>query len=348
MKVADFGLLKEIHDRTCSAMGGMTPVYAAPELFDGRPSAASDQYSLAIVYQEMLTGALPFESETLRQAGLDEARRLAREAGHRGAMYPWQSGSDGREESQVLHLNPRSGRWIPDHTFLQRHVNAAIAHNVWQYFQVTRDLEFLSFFGAEMFLEIARFWASFATWNERLGRYEILGVVGPDEFHTADPDSGRPGLDNHAYTNVMAAWVLSQAPLPPRFSIVLAAAAVIAVPTGLILLQPDFGTAMLVAASGVFALYLAGLSWGWFIAAGVGAASAAGLALVLVAGACDAEMQDAIWARKLGVAFSFAMPDSWDAANRELLALGVAAAAGLAIAWLPTVALADPTSARPT
>jgi len=43
--------------------------------------------------------------------------------------------------------------------------------------------------------------------------------------------------------------------------------------------------------------------------------------LVLVAGACDAEMQDAIWARKLGVAFSFAMPDSWDTANRELLAL---------------------------
>ena len=78
---------------------------------------------------------------------------------------------------------------------------------------------------------------------------------------------------------MMAAWVLSQAPLPPRFAIVVAAAAVIAVPTGMILLQPDFGTAMLVAASGVFALYLAGLSWGWFVAAGVGAAGAAGLAL---------------------------------------------------------------------
>ena len=56
MKVADFGLVKDIQDRTCSMMGGMTPVYAAPELFDGRPTAASDQYSLAIVYQEMLTG----------------------------------------------------------------------------------------------------------------------------------------------------------------------------------------------------------------------------------------------------------------------------------------------------
>jgi alpha,alpha-trehalase len=146
-----------------------------------------------------------------RHRRLPAAREAATAAGYRGAMYPWQSGSSGREESQLLHLNPRSGRWVPDHTWLQRHVNSAIAHNVWQYYQVTRDLEFLAYYGAEMFLEIARFWGGFATWNETLGRYEILGVVGPDEFHTTDPDSGRPGLDNHAYTSVMAAWVLARA-----------------------------------------------------------------------------------------------------------------------------------------
>jgi len=142
---------------------------------------------------------------------LDAAREAARAAGYRGAMYPWQSGSSGREESQVVHLNPRSGRWIPDHTHLQRHVNAAIAWNIWQYWQVTHDREFLAYFGAEMFLEIARFWGSYATFNERRGRYEILGVVGPDEFHTGDPESGSPGLDNHAYTSAMAAWVLARA-----------------------------------------------------------------------------------------------------------------------------------------
>jgi len=146
-----------------------------------------------------------------RYRRLGEARESARAAGYRGAMYPWQSAASGREESQQLHLNPASGRWLPDRTFLQRHVNAAIAYNIWQYWQVTRDLEFLSFHGAEMFLEIARFWASFATYNDRLGRYEILGVVGPDEFHTTDPATGRAGLDNHAYTTVMAAWVLSRA-----------------------------------------------------------------------------------------------------------------------------------------
>lgn len=146
-----------------------------------------------------------------RYRRLDAARANARAAGFRGAMYPWQSGSDGREESQRLHLNPVSGRWIPDHTFLQRHVNAAIAYNIWLYYEATRDLEFLSFFGAEMFLEIARFWASVATYNAGLDRYEIRGVVGPDEFHTGYPGADSAGLDNHSYTNIMAVWVLCRA-----------------------------------------------------------------------------------------------------------------------------------------
>jgi alpha,alpha-trehalase len=146
-----------------------------------------------------------------RYRRLSEARAAARAAGHRGAMYPWQSGSNGREESQEVHLNPESGNWIPDHSRLQRHVNAAIAWNVWQYYQVTCDTEFLSFYGAEMIVEIARFWASLASWNEELGRYEILGVMGPDEYHDAYPDSDQPGLNNNAFTNVLAVWTLMSA-----------------------------------------------------------------------------------------------------------------------------------------
>ena len=103
-------------------------------------------------------------------------------------MYPWQSASSGREETQELHLNPESGRWLPDASHLQRHVNAAVALNVWQYFQATDDLEFLRFHGAEMLLEIARFWASVAIYNRSLDRYEIIGVVGPDEYHEGYPD----------------------------------------------------------------------------------------------------------------------------------------------------------------
>jgi alpha,alpha-trehalase len=139
---------------------------------------------------------------------LGEARWAAREAGFDGAMFPWQSGSGGREESQTLHLNPRSGRWLPDNSRLQRHINLAIAYNTWQYFQVSDDVDFLRFRGAPMLVEIARFWASLATYDRARDRYEIRGVMGPDEYHDGYPDRDEPGLNNNAYTNVMVVWLL--------------------------------------------------------------------------------------------------------------------------------------------
>jgi alpha,alpha-trehalase len=142
---------------------------------------------------------------------LPEARWAAREAGYSGAMYPWQSGSDGREESQVVHLNPRSGRWLIDASRLQRHINSAIAYNIWGYYQTTGDTDFLATYGAEVLLEIARFWARIATHDRSSDRYDILRVMGPDEYHDAYPDAAEPGLDNNAYTNVMAVWVLRRA-----------------------------------------------------------------------------------------------------------------------------------------
>lgn len=143
-----------------------------------------------------------------RYRRLPRARQAARAEGYRGALFPWQSGSSGREESQRLHLNPRSGRWLPDVTWRQRHINAAIAYNIWQYYQATEDSEFMYYYGAELLLELARFWASLATWSERWQRYEIKGVMGPDEYHTGYPDRSEPGLDNNTYTNLMAVWVL--------------------------------------------------------------------------------------------------------------------------------------------
>ena len=143
-----------------------------------------------------------------RYRRLPEARWAARQSGYEGAMYPWQSGSDGREETQIMHLNPRSRRWLPDNSHLQRHINIAVAYNVWHYYQVTGDVSFLSFYGAEMLIEIARFWSSIAQYNRSLDRYEIRRVMGPDEFHDAYPDAAEPGIDNNAYTNIMAVWVL--------------------------------------------------------------------------------------------------------------------------------------------
>ncbi|HOD36641.1 MAG TPA: glycosyl hydrolase family 65 protein [Syntrophales bacterium] len=146
-----------------------------------------------------------------RYRRLNRARINAVEQGLKGALYPWQSGSNGREETQTLHLNPRSGRWLADATHLQRHVNAAIAYNIWHYFETTGDLQFLSTYGAEMVLEIARMFASLTTFNRETNRYEIHGVMGPDEYQDRYFGSDNPGLRNNAYTNVMASWVFKTA-----------------------------------------------------------------------------------------------------------------------------------------
>jgi trehalose-phosphatase len=142
-----------------------------------------------------------------RYRRIGEARAAAAAAGYRGAMFPWQSGSDGQDETPRVHLNPLSGRWDPDLSHNQRHVNAAIFYNVWQYYQATHDVDFLRDHGAEMMLEIARFWSSLAHFNPQRERWEIHGVMGPDEFHEKYPGATEGGLRNNAYTNVMVAWI---------------------------------------------------------------------------------------------------------------------------------------------
>jgi trehalose/maltose hydrolase-like predicted phosphorylase len=142
---------------------------------------------------------------------IGEARAAAREAGFHGAMYPWQSGSDGEEQTQVVHLNPISGHWEPDLSRNQRHVSAAVFYTVWHFVQATHDVEFLRDCAAEMMLEIARFWASIAHFNPERDRWEIHGVMGPDEFHEKYPGAAQGGLRNNAYTNVMAAWICETA-----------------------------------------------------------------------------------------------------------------------------------------
>ena len=59
---------------------------------------------------------------------------------------------------------------------------------------------------AEMALEIARCLDSLTSFNAGTERYEMKGVMGPDEYHDGYPDVDEPGLNNNAYTNVMAAW----------------------------------------------------------------------------------------------------------------------------------------------
>jgi rod shape determining protein RodA len=71
------------------------------------------------------------------------------------------------------------------------------------------------------------------------------------------------------------AWFLADRTLPPRFVYVLGALVLLGVPALLILQQPDLGTALLIAASGLFVLFMAGIGWRYIVGAVVLAVAAA-------------------------------------------------------------------------
>ena len=71
------------------------------------------------------------------------------------------------------------------------------------------------------------------------------------------------------------AWYLADRILPPRLIFVAVSLALVGLPALLILQQPDLGTALLIAASGLFVLFLAGIGWSYIVGAvGLAAASA--------------------------------------------------------------------------
>lgn len=164
-------------------------------------------YPMLTMRQPALTRALLL----YRYRRLDEARHMAQTEGLRGARFPWQSGSDGREETPSQLFNPINGEWMPDNSHHQYHVGLDTAYSVWQYYQVTGDQAFLTDVGAELLIEVARMFASKATYDPETDRYSIAGVMGPDEFHDGYPDAPGEGLRDNAYTNVLASWVLSRA-----------------------------------------------------------------------------------------------------------------------------------------
>ena len=130
---------------------------------------------------------------------LPAARERARAMGYRGALYAWESTDTGTDVTPPFVYNS-AGERLEILTGLQEHhISADVAYAIWQYWRATRDEAFFSNAGAEMMLEIARFWASRAERGED-GRYHILKVIGPDEFHEH--------ADDNAFTNLMAQWVL--------------------------------------------------------------------------------------------------------------------------------------------
>ncbi|WP_211660750.1 glycosyl hydrolase family 65 protein [Modestobacter muralis] len=161
-----------------------------------------------------ITTHLPEVSRALldyRWRRLPAARQAAAHAGLSGALFPWQSGSDGREETPAQLFNARSQRWMPDNSRRQRHVSLAVAYNAWQYYQGTGDRTWLADRGAELIIDVARLFVSLGTHDPATDRYHIAGVMGPDEYHDGYPDAPGEGLRDNAYTNVLAAWICQRA-----------------------------------------------------------------------------------------------------------------------------------------
>ncbi|HWS27084.1 MAG TPA: rod shape-determining protein RodA [Xanthomonadales bacterium] len=77
---------------------------------------------------------------------------------------------------------------------------------------------------------------------------------------------------------MMLAWYFHDRVLPPNAAALVTALALIALPAGLIVIQPDLGTAVLVVGSGLFVIFLAGISWWWIL--GIALTGAASLPIV--------------------------------------------------------------------
>ncbi|ADL03489.1 beta-phosphoglucomutase [Lacrimispora saccharolytica] len=134
-----------------------------------------------------------------RYRNLYGARKKAAENGWEGAMYPWECAwiDDGEVTPLYLGTDVVTGKVQKCLTgLIEHHISADVAYAVWQYYQVSGDQEYMDRFGYEIILDTALFWASRLEWNEKKGCYEILDVIGPDEY--------KEHVDNNAYTNYMA------------------------------------------------------------------------------------------------------------------------------------------------
>jgi len=132
---------------------------------------------------------------------LDGARRKARDEGHEGAMFAWESAGTGEETCPRYVPDPKTGEpvrvWCGE---IEQHISADVVYGAHRYLCATGDREFRDNAFHEIAVETARFWASRVSWNEELNVYEVRDVIGPDEYHEH--------VDNNAFTNYAAAWNL--------------------------------------------------------------------------------------------------------------------------------------------
>lgn len=120
---------------------------------------------------------------------LEKAKENAAKLGLKGALYPMVTinGEECHNEWEI--------------TFEEIHRNGAIAHAIKDYVDYTGDKEYLVKYGLPVLIEISRFWADRAHFNQYKDKYMILGVTGPNEYEN--------NVNNNWYTNRIAVWTLN-------------------------------------------------------------------------------------------------------------------------------------------
>uniref|UniRef100_A0A1B0CRF8 Protein-glucosylgalactosylhydroxylysine glucosidase n=1 Tax=Lutzomyia longipalpis TaxID=7200 RepID=A0A1B0CRF8_LUTLO len=121
----------------------------------------------------------------------EAAQNHARQTGWKGRRYPWETAYTGREVTPPC---------CPEVVLYQHHITADIVFAARSHFFATHDFEYMRQEGCQLAVESAEFWESRVVWNDQTERYDIHGVMGPDEDHH--------NVSNNGYTNVMAGYNL--------------------------------------------------------------------------------------------------------------------------------------------
>ncbi len=197
VRFAIFHLLasaKGVDETALGARGLSGPGYAGHVFWDADIFALP---TLAALLPEAARAMLEY-----RLRRLEPARANAARTGRAGARFPWESACEGTECTPTAMLND-VGEVIEILTGeLEEHITADVAWAAWRYADWTGDEAFRTGTGAPLVVETARYWASRVEPGPD-GRGHLRRVIGPDEYHE--------GVDDNAFTNVMARWNLRRA-----------------------------------------------------------------------------------------------------------------------------------------
>jgi trehalose/maltose hydrolase-like predicted phosphorylase len=162
----------------------LTPAYSAHVFWD------TDTWmmpALLLLHPQRARSLVTFREHTLAAA-----QQRAREHGFAGAMFPWESDPENGSEQ-----TPHSAVVLAD---TEIHVNADVAIAQWQYYQATHDRDWLRAHGWPVIREVAKFWASRATYNAQAHRYDIAHLTSVAESYN--------DIVNDTFTNLAAAKAL--------------------------------------------------------------------------------------------------------------------------------------------